>query len=413
MGLLVFAFACGCGAEDEAPPKEATGARVEAITSQEFVWRHGDPSVRMKSTNDGFCYLVGISGRFDAEAQRARLHVDNGFWLLDGDDPQANPTNQMTLRARCNDWRDFSDGAQFSWSGQSEAWMHIDCQWDGGFGCTDQTYTNSPIDLWDSRSFCFLSGMAGNFAGAGERVEVVRAWQLQATSHDDLTSEATKGDGRCVWFGNTYENRLRISDEHWLSQGSSNVDLIPIDAGICAITGVTGQFAGAGEAVTILPNLVTRKWQMHVESQQTGVGFKATCIPFDQGLRTPPPPPPPPTFPMPSCTISSLWCGGYVYVSCRTLPVTQVLEQKTSSGYVRIASAAANADASFTTQSPQSPATYRVCAPNWCTPDLTTVVHPEPCPPPPPPPPPPPRCPVGTHWCGEDQGCVRNRILCQ
>jgi hypothetical protein len=84
--------------EEEVMPSQGGDIRGrDYYTYGEFVWHAGQPSVSMITTFEGFCFIVGFQGKFDAETDRVHIYVDGNRWKIGG----AATDPSVAVAARC------------------------------------------------------------------------------------------------------------------------------------------------------------------------------------------------------------------------------------------------------------------------------------------------------------------------
>lgn len=122
-----------------------------------------------------------------------------------------------------------------------------------------------------SNRFCFLTSIAGKFAGGGEsvRLQIVSGqWQLTGTSGQrDVAAIA-----RCQ----LNVTGADITSESVWSQGQGEVNLGSTANRACFLMGVQGKFEGGGEAVWVRKS--GGNYLLGGQSQQAGVGARARCL---------------------------------------------------------------------------------------------------------------------------------------
>lgn len=63
-------------------------------------WGHGESEVEMIGTNEGFCYLTRVTGKFKGGGEAVWIHVKGGSWYLGGKSQQ----DGVGASARCWKW---------------------------------------------------------------------------------------------------------------------------------------------------------------------------------------------------------------------------------------------------------------------------------------------------------------------
>jgi hypothetical protein len=164
--------------------QQPLAARAAAVTTKlrrEFEdkyelhsWQRGQSAVKMIHKDEGFCFLSSVSGTFRGFGEQVRVYInpDDGFWYLDGHSGQA----QLAAKA---------------YSVKLVRGSAIKLE------CTEHVWSRGKADvpmLPQDQGFCFLSSVAGNFAGFGENVYVKvndqGDWVLGGTSQQPLSARA-------------------------------------------------------------------------------------------------------------------------------------------------------------------------------------------------------------------------------
>lgn len=162
-------------------PLAARAASITTKLRREFEdkyelhsWQRGQSAVKMIHKDEGFCFLSSVSGTFRGFGEKVRVYInpDDGFWYLEGQSGQ----NQLAAKA-------------YSVKLVRSSAIKLEC--------TEHVWSRGKADvpmLPDDQGFCFLSSVAGNFAGFGEKVYVKvndkGDWVLGGTSQQPLSARA-------------------------------------------------------------------------------------------------------------------------------------------------------------------------------------------------------------------------------
>lgn len=274
---------------DFVPPRPPP-LEVDLIFNREHQWTQGQPERKLASAEDGFCYLTGITGNYrgfgEAVTLELRLNTRGGYdWFLTGRSLQ----DGVGAKARCVRYSAFRNTAPF---------IHFTTGL--GLQCTRVAPPPSPgtIDfgpfcpVWQTDSACFLSGISGALSGADDSTGI-SASSSSFNGYQSVEIQVSRPGGaltaytQCVNLGKTrYQLALSPSPGapgtdrgyRW-SQGALAVPLLPVSQGICYLTGIQGNFRGAGESVQITQS--GGSWLLSGASMQTGVRAEARCLSYD------------------------------------------------------------------------------------------------------------------------------------
>jgi hypothetical protein len=135
--------------------------------------------------------------------------------------------------------------------------------------------------------YCFLTGVAGDFEGGGEAVQIALedgTWKLGGTS----LQQGVSGRARCFPW-----HRLRANPDApfnpgvilgpWVvayqSIGPQSGKLADLDNTFCSLAGISGQFNGTGEVAEVNPT--AEGWQATARTLADPVQAMGQCVQLD------------------------------------------------------------------------------------------------------------------------------------
>jgi hypothetical protein len=243
----------------------------------------GFPTVMMGS-GDGICLLQGVTGNFRGGGEAVWIRNNGTNWELNGTSQQS----AVSARAMCVPFSaiqgadqgiNYLIGTASAWATYNGCAWYETCHGNGEF-----------LDLWGQDSFCYLTGMSGEFNGGGEIISInpwaADHWYMMVF----LQAEGgyIRGEAGCLSL--VGHSLLRVtagatpgypSERYEWNQGDSWMQLPNEDRAFCGLDWITGHFQGGGENVDIYHNPDNTQW-LGGNSQQAGVGVQASCMYYDQ-----------------------------------------------------------------------------------------------------------------------------------
>ena len=250
-----------------------------------YEWRQGNPAIRMMSVRDGLCYLSGVQGKFLGGGELVSIWNKNGYWWLGGKSMQ----HGVAAEAMCVPSTSINNG----WMTYDTvpAWVSISAGSCPGWpeGCA-RNWWHSQI-LRGSSSFCYLTGVSGNFDGQ-QKLSIVKQRDLPGAllNGDDsyyLLADTNTEKAYERVEGGCFEPAPPTSGYMWdevngtWDQGQRDTVLLNAREGFCFLTAVHGSFQGAGEGVSVWFSAGDNTWRLNGASQQSGVGAAARCFKFN------------------------------------------------------------------------------------------------------------------------------------
>lgn len=242
---LATLIAGGCSGD---PREEPVGRTQGELMTATAWWSQGQAPVNLGPSSDRFCFLTYVTGKFEGGGESVRLQIVNGQWQLTGSSSQTG----VAAGARCQ--------------------LNV--------AATDQTAEaywvqgQRAINLGSANNrACFLTGVQGKFAGAGEAVQVQKAGEYYFLGGQSQQA-GVGARARCVLNRTTFTN-----DWNW-SQGQAATVMVQAftenNGWACGLTRMTGRFQGAGEVIRIDWDTVERR--LWGASNQSGVAASANCF---------------------------------------------------------------------------------------------------------------------------------------
>ena len=139
----------------------------------------------------------------------------------------------------------------------------------------DQSLDSEPIYMGSSKEwFCGIKSVRGQFNGEKERVLIaedsVGGWYLSGTSN----TKKVRIEALC------FPHRSGAPSVHHWTQGQDRVLLGSVARRYCALTSISGNFAGRGEAVRVYAE--NGMWYLSGQSKKKGVSGLAACIEVEE-----------------------------------------------------------------------------------------------------------------------------------
>jgi hypothetical protein len=232
--------------------------------------------VRLISASEGVCFLTAIGGKFVGDDQHVELSVaaDN-YWYLSG---QAGDSADRAS-AYCVRWSDFGATTGRALSGAFDVRAPLQ----GG--------TDAQVGLWDSRSFCFLTGLQAGLStpAAYARIEPgFGQFDLQVRSENSFDPyRQVRASASCAYLGQAADLLYAGGDpaaygEYSWHQGQDIVFLTGTDDSICFLTGIEGQFdEDIRSTVAVTPG--NGRWILWGDANPgREIGARARCVPLYQ-----------------------------------------------------------------------------------------------------------------------------------
>jgi hypothetical protein len=246
----------------------------ETCEDGQHTWeaRHDDhawPTLMGAAANRA-CFLTDVTGAFEGSGEyvyiRERDTPEGEQWVIDG---QSHQAQKIKAKARCVEAQNVSQ--EYSWVTSGP----------------DNIPSEVVIGPAAGKA-CFITGMQGNFAGAGEHIHVVskfvdgyseKQWVFGGSDGKVEDDNHTGGHVRCI-------DATGVTEEFTRSWGdSSRIRLEPSADKVCAITQIWGALDGTGERVWITeePNADgVPYWYLNTNSHPNAGGMAASAICFDR-----------------------------------------------------------------------------------------------------------------------------------
>jgi hypothetical protein len=231
-------------------PIGARPPRCDSIQQSLFSWNHGQHPTPMGRSEHRACFLTHVGGKFDSMTDEVHAFIDDATknWFLSG-------SGTTFASARCIAIDELSDEKRWASPAPSER-----------------------LAPFVSNQSCHFTRIAGAFNGTDENVDIAAGFDgdLKLGGLAAPTNPGIGASARCIKnIKSAQFSRPWSQNEAALKLGST--DRYPA----CFLMQVTGNFAGVGEAVHILPNVEPSgelSWLLSGISQQQGVGAAAQCI---------------------------------------------------------------------------------------------------------------------------------------
>ena len=250
-------------------PAGTAQANVDDLSFYTWNQYQGSPT-RMLGVRESFCALQSITGNLRGQGERVWIRSVDERWELNGQSGQEG----LFARAICVPFHRIRHLRY--WDGTWEVKAYHE-----GCGIL-MACSGSGLDarvIGTPTSFCYITGMGGEFNGDGELVRVMqegeqRDWELYTEVHAD-DHAWTFGEAGCITPKGHAQPTDGMHPYTW-NQGELPTRLIPADLGMCVLNAVHGEFLGHGEEVSIYES--DGWWVLGGRSQQEGVGGAATCL---------------------------------------------------------------------------------------------------------------------------------------
>ncbi len=253
---------CALNAQGEQTSETVESAEQGLSGTYQSSWGQGQPATDLGPTNDRFCFLTGVEGKFEGGSESVHVQIgSNNRWQLTGSSAQSGVGGY----ASCAKIPGLSYFNEQSWNASDGA----------------PKWLGSALDR-----VCLLTGVKGKFAGGNETVQVLRI-----NNDYYLTGGASQigvgGWARCL-SGHTPSaspdftwrqgaNQTLMFPAAWVSGGSDN-GALKFTGWACGLTRMTGKFQGSGEIILVSINSGNSNSILFGESQQSGVAASANCF---------------------------------------------------------------------------------------------------------------------------------------
>jgi hypothetical protein len=270
-------------------------------------WSQGNNGATpLASSNDSFCYLTRITGRFYGDGERVQVFADDTqTWYVGGQSQQID----VGASANCLRYATFipEPGGVNNWTGSF--WANTGQV--GGPTCTIICIPPLPgfaqINAWQGDAALMISGITGGWDGAGEVVEAEQAGNGWA--YNTLTAWAGSYNGvggfaqslfvgvpqsgfNPAFFGPgggpTNANEAGVySASTSAGNPPAMTVMAPTSDAFCFFTQISGAFHGRGESVSIQTAIIwgVEYWTLNVTSgQNNGTSAQARCYGLNQSV---------------------------------------------------------------------------------------------------------------------------------
>lgn len=251
VGAAVLVGNPGC-APAALDAEEDVARSQNSLMSNVSSWAQGQASpVSLGSASDRFCFLIGVSGKFEGAGESVFVRINGSQWEVFGSSSQSG----VAALARCQ-----LGVAPAERTAETSLWSQ----------------GQSEIDLGPvSNRTCFLTHIQGKFRGAGEAV-----WVRQVGANFKLGGQSLQtgvgAKARCV----LRTDASAFADGWNWTQGSPPTPMVQAftenNGYACGLTRMTGKFQGSGESIVV--NWDTTQRILFGSSYQTGVGASANCF---------------------------------------------------------------------------------------------------------------------------------------
>jgi hypothetical protein len=311
MGVLLLAVGCssimtGCIANTEVGEDEVLGEAEQALEGPSFqkTWYKGDPGViDLAPVADYWCTLTGVSGRLRGLGEEIYVSANDGLtpmWQLRGKSGTADTTGTATCYRR-DAFVGAGSANLVSIEYQLQASGHPYCdEWDFPWNCpveTDEIERTTP--LWQGDAVAMLTGIAGEFRGPGEFVEVRQASNgssvTQLAARTRVNGDHVRARAHEFFVGTPHGQKAArfvgpggTGSAGWAGQyeagdvnGSQTKLMAKRSDAFCYLTYVSGNFDHVQNSVAIVKD--GDNWSLKVNSPGgKKVTARARCMLLDQ-----------------------------------------------------------------------------------------------------------------------------------
>ncbi|GAB3901016.1 hypothetical protein ACFQ1S_09335 [Kibdelosporangium lantanae] len=279
-------------------PAAAQPISLSSFYTPAYGWWQDQPAVRLQPTSTHVCVLTRVGGHFQGDGEAVRVYQSNGWWYLGGHSQQ----DGVHGTARC-----FRQSSFTSIHGSTH-WVSAD---QGVTVTTASSCYNGGAPLWWGDAATIMTGIRGNFAGAGESAGVTQSVDGRRSS--DIHTGGCQDDslwqvwGYSFFVGRPHAGDLATflphsSDRYAKNPGTAATVpesmstaangngvtrlMARADWAMCYLTEVRGKLRGADDYVEIVPEDVsddTTDWVLRTHSATTdGISAKARCYARNQ-----------------------------------------------------------------------------------------------------------------------------------
>ncbi len=220
---------------------------------REHVWSQGAGRIQTVRSDEGFCFLSGVAGKFEGGGETVFVSADNdGWWYFDGVSYQVISGRAISVQTPYR--------KLFKKEVKTFEWRPKD----------------PPVKMISKyEGFCFLSGILGKFGGAGDDISVSvgpdNYWYLYGH-----TTALVQGKATCMTLVDPSAAQVKMVESTWKT-GSAPVRLCNQNEGICFLSSVSGGLRGGGEDVRIYPGK-DGYWHLGGSSYQDSLSLKAMSM---------------------------------------------------------------------------------------------------------------------------------------
>jgi hypothetical protein len=239
----------------------------QASTMHRYLWTQSDPPVRMIPMNQGFCFLMGISGKFKGFGEAVRIYPQNGYWMLGGTSMQKG----VYGRASCVTTDSISVLGSVEYTTEP-AWKQFRRK------SSPLAPTTGRVEQYagPAGSFCYLTGVSGRLED-DTTIQVYSNYEREQILGLTYNGSDTSLRGEFGCLNSSSDRQLDTTGhiEWWQDSAPSRG---PIEEySICALTGMGGRFLGNGELVEV-SRLSRGGWVLSGSSNQDNVHATMNCL---------------------------------------------------------------------------------------------------------------------------------------
>lgn len=220
----------------------------------EYRWHQGQPAVNMGPVKGQICYLTGISGDFGGWVERVRIAEYAGDYILTGNSHNSGVRAVATCIKNPNNYPKVRN-------------YHAN------------QYQNPDVEMdyssYNSQSVCFLTGMAGNFRGKDESIEIVDG-KGGSDLYFHLKVKSNQHDV-AAWAGCQKAADSSRSFHYW-HQDQGTAVYKKLESALthaCYFIKLAGQFGGSAERIDI--SRFKNVWYLHAASRARDLQATVAC----------------------------------------------------------------------------------------------------------------------------------------
>jgi hypothetical protein len=197
---------------------------------REYGWVQGGPRIKTIRSDEGFCFLSGIAGKFEGGGEILSVYPeDAGWWYFDAISYQAMGGRALSVQTPFR--KLFKTEVQMS-------------EW---------TPKNLPVKMISRyEGFCLLSLIKGKFEGATDAIGVSLAadgnWYLAGRTNNDV--QGVHGRALSMRLIDPGSCQVKITEYQW-GAGGNAVRMCHKNEGFCFLSAVTGGFRSTAEDVRV------------------------------------------------------------------------------------------------------------------------------------------------------------------